>query len=180
MIGDEKVKLTRVNDAIAFNGVEEAFSIDGLHVSPVIDGVIYFYLEPNELKFSLIQEDFVSMLMSLKSEKVTPTTKSFEISQIGLVYKITFDLVEIVNVADWSLQTMFTLVNGERLKLTIGPTCEYNDCVYFAIFPLNSLIYYLKVRFMDAAFESFIWRITSNALKNELIFNTLKKTFRLF
>ena len=177
---NEKVVVDLEGNSVRFNGVLESFRVNSIHVSPPIDGLVHFYIEDKQLVLSLTEEELTEVLSRARKEEITPSQKDFEISQIGLVYKLIVDSLEVINVSDWSLQTMFTIVNGERAKLTIGPNCEYNDCVYLAIFSANGFIYYLKIRFSDCSVEASVFRITPSVLENELVFHMLNKTFRLY
>ncbi|AWS00084.1 hypothetical protein [Metallosphaera hakonensis] len=174
------VTITRDDNGFSFDGIKEAFSIGRLHVSPFIDGIIHFYIEGKNLLISLNESEFLDVLFSISKEDTTLTNKGLEISQIGIVYKLESNSLEIINVADWSFQSMFTLVNGERVKLTIGPNCEYNDCVYLAVFPLGDRIFSLKIRFSEGSLEAHAYSVLASALENELIFHMLKHTLRLF
>ncbi|BCS94069.1 hypothetical protein L3N51_00360 [Metallosphaera sp. J1] len=180
MDGNEKVSVEIDGDKARFNGVIESFRVNSIHVSPPMDGFIHFYIDDKQLVISLTEEELTDVLSRVRKDEIAPSRKDFEISQIGLLYKLLVDSLEIINVSDWSLQTMFTIVNGERVRTSIGPNCEYNDCVYMAIFSGNDMIYHLKIRFSDGSFEATVFRITPTALKNELVFHMLNKSFRLY
>ncbi|AEB94758.1 hypothetical protein [Metallosphaera cuprina] len=176
----EKISISKENDIVKFNGKPEALKIGRVHISEPINEEVYFFMDEKDLIISMKEEDLMDFLNSIDKQDAKLEQEGLQISQIGLVYKMRIDSLEVVNVADWSLQNMFTLVNEERARLSIGPSCEYNDCVYLLMFSYNNFIYFLKIRFIDGNFEAYAYKVNDKSFENELIFYTLKHTFRLF
>lgn len=167
-----QVKIDKVRDKVAFNGIEEALSIEGIHISEPMDRKVHVLLDEVGYVTSFGEEEFLSLINSLKGIVLKPTQR-IEISQLGVVLQVEVDSLRILVLMDWSIQSVFTSVQGERIRLDFGPLCEYNDCIYYTILGREGWIYVLKLRFVDGVIETNVKKVKPSVLKNELVFYTL-------
>ncbi|EHP68267.1 hypothetical protein MetMK1DRAFT_00026900 [Metallosphaera yellowstonensis MK1] len=174
----EEVRIEKKGNRITFDGIEEALSINEIHISEPKDRRLHILLDGPGLIITLTEDEFISIASSLKGVKLKPLYKT-EISQIGVVIRLEADSLHVIVVMDWSLHSIFSNVDGERIRLDFGPLCEYNDCIYYAFFSKNNWIYMLKMRSVDGQMDVEFRRISPHVLKNELVFYTLGNKFGL-
>jgi hypothetical protein len=174
------IKFVKRDNKGFFNDVESAIDIGRIHISPFIADELYIYIEDKDLLMNISYFDLIEILNSTRMYKVDLIKRNTRYDKIGII--INQDYLGGINVCaiiDWGTQKIVSSVNNEKIRLDHGPDCEYNDCVYIALFNFFNELYYLKIRITETDIQPSLFKVDLLNFVNEIVFYELRQKFKL-
>ncbi|BDC17153.1 hypothetical protein [Acidianus sp. HS-5] len=174
------IKFDRRDNKYFFNDIESAIDIGRMHISPFIGNDLYVYLEDKDILIHIDYFDLLEILNSTKMYKVDINKRNTRYDKIGIIINQNYlGGVNISTIIDWGTQKIVSSVNNEKIRLDHGPDCEYNDCIYIALFNFLNELYYLKIRITETDIQTSLFRVDLLNFVNEMIFYELRQKFKL-